>query len=230
MDGLIDEDLSHEFEGQSHQLAVLPDETVAFYAYGSNGCDDVKLRYPDGTVRTLLNAGQAPNVGDCHLNMIQYSPFDDTLVFSDIYHLSYTKITLEGKIVWVLGGGQSDFKGDGAYWDKQHGAHVLGLDRLLIFSNGAPNEGSLTLEILLDLNARTASRVWSYRAMPPIHNAVMGDVQRLPNDNTIVAYSVKGVLHEVGNDGTLLRKLDWGPTGTFGYIHHRSSLYGPPAR
>ena len=48
MDGLIDEDHSDEFAGLSHQLTVLPDETVAFYAYGTNGCDDIKLRAPDG--------------------------------------------------------------------------------------------------------------------------------------------------------------------------------------
>src|SRR6185503_20321925 len=42
MDGLIDQDLSDEFEGQNHQFSVLPDETVAFFAYGDNGCDDIK--------------------------------------------------------------------------------------------------------------------------------------------------------------------------------------------
>ena len=48
MDGLTDEDDSSQFTGLSHQLTVLPDETVAFYAYGTNGCDDIKLRSPSG--------------------------------------------------------------------------------------------------------------------------------------------------------------------------------------
>ncbi|HEX6274018.1 MAG TPA: aryl-sulfate sulfotransferase [Polyangiaceae bacterium] len=230
MDGLIDEDLSHEFVGQNHQLTVLPDETVAFYAYGANDCDDVKLRYPDGSVRTLMNASEVPNGGDCHLNTIQYSPLDDTLVFSDLYRWSYTKITRDGEIVWILGGAASHFTGDGASWDNQHGVDVLGLDRLLIFNNGSPGGESLAIEIFLDLGARTATRVWSYAAEPPIYNAVMGDIQRAANGNTIVSYSTQGVLHEVGPDGTLLRELNWGPRGTFGYVHHRASLYGPPDR
>ena len=35
MDGMTDENLSAQFTGANHQLTVLPDETVAFYAYGS---------------------------------------------------------------------------------------------------------------------------------------------------------------------------------------------------
>ena len=57
MDGLIDEDHSSEFAGLSHQLTVLPDETVAFYAYGTNGCDDIKLRAPG---RDGHHGGQRP--------------------------------------------------------------------------------------------------------------------------------------------------------------------------
>ena len=74
MDGLVDEDHSSEFVGLSHQLTVLPDETVAFYAYGTNGCDDIKLRAPDGTVTTVVNA-RAAHGGTvaCHVNAIFYS-------------------------------------------------------------------------------------------------------------------------------------------------------------
>ena len=59
MDGLTDDDYSSQFTGLSHQFTVLPDETVAFYAYGSNGCDDIKLRSPSGTVTTVVNAKTA---------------------------------------------------------------------------------------------------------------------------------------------------------------------------
>jgi hypothetical protein len=58
----------------------------------------------------------------------------------------------------------------------------------------------------------------------------MGDVQRLPNGNTIVAYSTRGVLHEVAADGTLLQTLSWPLGGSFGYIEKRASLYGPPPK
>ena len=106
MDGLIDEDHSAEFAGLSHQLTVLPDETVAFYAYGTNGCDDIKLRAPDGTVTTLVNAQVAHGGTDaCHVNAIFYSRPDDTLVFGDLDNNCLTKITRTGATVWVLNGG-----------------------------------------------------------------------------------------------------------------------------
>jgi hypothetical protein len=204
---------------------------VAFYAYGNNGCDDVKLRAPDGTVTTVINARDAHGVdGACHVNAIEYSPEDNTLVFSDLDHDNYTKVTLEGEVVWVLGGDSSHFDGAGAAWSRQHGVDVLGLDRFLIFNNGSGGggEGSLAIEILLDFGSMTATRAWTYAG--GISNAIMGDVQRLDNGNTIVAYSTQGVLHEVGPDQTLLQELSWPIGGAFGYVVKRQSLYGPPPR
>ncbi len=58
----------------------------------------------------------------------------------------------------------------------------------------------------------------------------MGDVQRLPNGNTIVAYSTQGVLHEVSSNGTLLQELTWPVSASFGYIQKRATLYGPPPK
>jgi len=55
----------------------------------------------------------------------------------------------------------------------------------------------------------------------------MGDVQRLKNGNTIIAYSTKGVLHEVDAQSKLLQ--EW-TMATFGYVEKRKSLYGPPER
>jgi len=58
----------------------------------------------------------------------------------------------------------------------------------------------------------------------------MGDTQRLPNGNTVIAYSNKGVLHEVSADGTLLEEWTWPLGASFGYIEKRATLYGPPPR
>jgi hypothetical protein len=59
--------------------------------------------------------------------------------------------------------------------------------------------------------------------------AVLGDVQRLPNGNTLVAYSTSGVLHQVNAAGELVQELTWPIGGAFGFVNHRPSLYGPPA-
>ena len=84
---------------------MLPDETVAFYAYGSNGCDDIKERSPSGTAKTIVNSRTAHGgPADCHINNIQYSPDDETLVFSDLDNNDLTKVSRTGTVVWVLNG------------------------------------------------------------------------------------------------------------------------------
>jgi hypothetical protein len=55
-------------------------------------------------------------------------------------------------------------------------------------------------------------------------------VQRLENGITIVAYSTRGIVHEVDAQGMLLQTLTWASGGQFGYIQKRKSLYGPPPR
>lgn len=235
MDGLIDEDLSSQFVGQSHQLAVLPDETVAFFAFGTNGCEDIKERSPDGTVTTVVNALVAHGgTGTCHVNNIEYSPWDDTLVFSDLLNQDITKVTRSGDTVWVLNGTGNTFTGD-SWQGSQHGIDLLGLDDLVIFNNNDSSEngtgtGSSAIEMKLDLATMTSTQIWSYTASPGIQNDIMGDVQRLPNGNTVVAYSTQGALEEVDAAGNLLQEWTWPASVFYGYIEKRATLYGPPPR
>lgn len=235
MDGLEDEDFSAQFQGENHELTVLPDETVVFDAYTQGPCDDIRERSPDGSVRTVVNAATAEGLtGDdltpCHVNSVQYSPWDDSLIFSDLNHNNITKIRRDGTVVWVLGGPTNQFMGDGAVWTKQHGLHILGIDHFLFFNNGDGLSGSAAVEVQLDVEKRVATNVWSYLAYPPINNAIMGDVQLLDSGNRIVAYSTQGVLHQVNAQGELLQTMTWHAGFPYGYISFRRSLYGPPPR
>ncbi len=233
MDGLVNEDLSDEFGIQDHQITILPDESVIFYGHDEE-CPTIKRRYADGRIVSLVNARTAHGAtGPCHVNHVEFSPDDQTLIFSDDNHDNYTKITLDGQVVWVLGGTTNDFTGDGAMWVRQHGVDVLANNRLLYFNNGpmqGGGTGSQVHELLLDLTAMTATRVWTYTAMPRISNIQLGDTQRLANGNTVIAYSTQGVLHEVNAQGALLQEIVWPIGGAYGYIHKRASLYGPPPR
>jgi hypothetical protein len=232
MDGMTDENLTNQFTGLNHQLTVLPDETVAFYAYGTNGCDDIKERAPDGTVKTIANSMTVTGAtGMCHLNNVQYSPKDNNLVFSDLDHSHIVKITRSGQLVWILGGTDSQF-GANLWPGPEHGIHILDTDRLLMFNNGtSASTGSTAIEwMLTTTGTKSATKVWSYTANPKIYNQVMGDVQRLPNGNTIVAFSTQGVLHEVDSSGTVVQELDWPLGSSFGYIEKRPTLYGPPPK
>jgi len=239
MDGTKDEDKSSSFSGLNHQLTVLPDETVAFYAYNqSKGCEDIKEYSPSGSVKTLVNAGAAQGGSSaCHVNNIQYSKEDDTLVFSDTDSSVAVKIKrTDGSTVWVLNGSKATFTGD-KWSGGEHGIHLLALDRLLIFNNnsrmsigggGGTGDGSIVLELKLDLSAKKISKVWSYKS--DVQNDVMGDMQRMENGNTVIGYSTQGVLQEVDSGGKLLQEWTWPIGASFGYIQKRKTLYGPPPR
>jgi hypothetical protein len=238
-----DEDLSDRFPGLNHQLTVLPDETVAFYAYGLNNCEDIKEYNPaTQAVRTIVNSGVAQGgASQCHVNNIQYSAADDTLVFSDMDSQAVVKVRRsDGKTLWIANGAKTTFTGD-AWLGGQHGIHLLGLDRFLLFNNnsrvlagsmgtaGGDGTGSIAAEYRLDLAGKTITRIWAYRS--DIQNDVMGDVQRMDNGNTIMAFSTKGVIQEVNADGVLVQEWVFqGSTSTIGYIEKRASLYGPPPR
>jgi hypothetical protein len=231
MDGMTENDYSSQFTGLNHQLAILPDETVAFYAYGANGCDDIKERAPSGTVKTVVNSKTALKISDgmCHLNNIQYSQPDDSLVFSNLQSNQIAKVKRsDGSTIWIMNGSTATISG--VTWSSgQHGIHLIDLTHIILFNNnnGGAN-GSVALEIIL--NGTTATRGWSYAASPAVANMVMGDVQRMSNGNTIVGYSTRGELHEVNSTGTRLQRWQWPSGGTFGYIEKRATLYGPPPR
>jgi hypothetical protein len=242
MDGLTVQDKSKEFDGMNHQMTVLPDETVAFYAYNSSkGCEDIKEYSPSGTVKTIVNSGSAQGGATaCHLNNIQYSKDDDTLVFSDLDSQVVVKIKRsDGSTVWILNGTHATFTGD-TWKGSEHGLHVLGNDRLMVFNNnsrismsgsGTSNgdgSGSIALELKLDLTAKKVSKVWSYKS--DVQCDIMGDLQRMENGNTVIGYSTQGVLDEVDANGNLLQEWTWPIGASFGYIQKRKTLYGPPPR
>jgi len=243
MDGMTDEDLTSQFSQLSHQVTVLPDETVAFYASdnGADGCSDIKERKPDGTVRKIVNSQVAlGTTGPCHVNEIQYSKQDDTLIFSDHIHCAVAKIRRsDGGTVWILNGGTRTFTGD-TWQGSEHGIHILGLDDFLIFNNntrsiagsnqpGGTGDGSMAIEIKLNLTAKTVAKTWMYKASGSTYqNDIMGDLQLLPNGNIVIAFGGKGIIQEITRDGTVLQEMR--TMGNFGYIQKRMTLYGPPPR
>ena len=241
MDGTDDQDLSSKFAGLNHQLTILPDETVAYYAYGSNGCDDIKEYSPSGTTRTIVNAGTAQGgASACHVNNIQYAS-DDTLLFSDLDSQVVVKVSRkDGSTVWVLNGGKNPLPGV-SWKGSQHGIHMIDPNNFVLFNNnstslmgmgsaGGTGDGSKVLQIKIDPIAKSASTVWSYKGPANLQTDVMGDVQRLPNGNTLIAYSTKGAVQEVDKDGQVLSEWTFPLGAQFGYIEKRATLYGPPPR
>ena len=184
---------------------------------------------------TVVHANTAHGgTGRCQCSGMAYGADDDTLVFSDLQDDCVTKINRTGSTVWVLNGGANgtvnSFSGD-TWTGGVHGIQVLSPVDLLIFTNNsASGTGSIALEMRLDTSAGKATKVWSYTANPAIQVDVLGDVQRLPNGNTVIGYSTKGELQEVDAYGVVLQDVRWPPGASFGYIEKRPTLYGPPIR
>ena len=257
MDGLTDTDFSTPFANMSHQVTPLPDGSVAFYANNTNTCDDIKIFPANGTptttATTLVNSRAAHGgTAACHVNNIEYSSMDDTLVFSDLDNGCLTKVSrTTGATVWILNGGangiKSSFTGD-VWKGGEHGFHILGLDDFVIFNNNSSmdptgggslagdNSGSLAIEMKLNLTAMTAAKSWSYKASPAISVGVLGDVQRMTtagptgagNGNTIVNFGTGDIIQEIDSNGTVVQQFK--SQYPFGFMEKRATLYGPPTR
>jgi hypothetical protein len=242
IDGEKDEDLSSKFVGLTHQLTVMPDDNILFYAYSTTSdCFDIKeYNVSTGAVRTIVNSQKAFDTTTCHLTNVQYSKDEDSIYVSDLYSESVVKIKhSDGSLIWRLNGKTPTISG--LTWaGGNHGIQLLGADHLLMFNNnsrqsfGGPadgtGDGSIALEYQVNASAKTAMKLWSYKANPGVQVDILGDLQRLPNGNTVIGYATKGVLHEVDKNGTLLQEWTWPAGGAFGYIEKRASLYGPPIK
>jgi hypothetical protein len=223
MDGT--DEVEFELPNTTHDLAVIPDGHLGLIGHASDGCDEILDFNPaDESLVSLFNAKEAHGQSMCHVNYLAYFDSDKSFVFSDFNASTLIKITRTGELVWVLNGTGSTISGTD--WAHQHGTHVLAPDRLLVFSNGDNSQESLALEFKLDLTAKTAMETWRYEGH--FETGFGGDIQRLPNGNTLVTYSSSGVIHEVDAQSMLVQEHKWGIGNTVSYVEKRPTLYGGP--
>ncbi len=239
MDGL---DVEENVDGLSdihHDFCVLPGGIVAGPSWSTGGNDppsNLIERAPDGTITTIAEIG--PNIytsNSYHTNSIHYHPTDDAYTISDRNPNLYVKVSRQGQVLWQLGGSNpvgAMLTGD-TTWSVNHGHHLTEDGHFLLFNNNGRGGGggggggaSLVLEYILDEDANTAELIWEYDS--GVGSATLGDVQRLPNGNTLVTYSNAGTIHEVGPDQQLVRTIE--AAASFGYAIHRPTLYGPPPK
>lgn len=94
------------------------------------------------------------------------------------------------KILWAWG--QGELSGP-------HDATLLPNGNILVFDNGLARKWSRIVEV----NPLENRIVWEYRAPEPedFFTMTRGAAQRLPNGNTLVTYSRRGIIFEVTPDG-----------------------------
>lgn len=114
-------------------------------------------------------------------------------------------------IVWQLGGthNQFTFVNDPlSGFSTQHTARILPDGHLLLFDNGWHHSprASRAVEYAIDTVAMTATLVWQYAPVPPIFTMFAGAAQRLSNGNTLITYSLQGLVDEVSPTGALVSR------------------------
>lgn len=227
MDGLDVEDIP-ELSNGHHDFAVLPGGIIAAIVW-SGDCSAIVERMPDGQIVQVVpdvSTLYVPLANDCHTNAINYYP-DDTYTLGDRNPDLFVKISRQGQLIWQFGGNNPLGPHIMGTWNVNHGHHMLPDGRFVFFNNGSPMAGtSMVLEYQLDETNLTATPVWDYTS-PGNNSSTLGDVQRLPNGNTLVTFSAAGVIQEVDPERNVVQQF--GMT-SFGYADFRVSLYGAPLR
>src|SRR6185312_4755619 len=229
-----------------HDLAVLPGGVVAFLVWNANNDTRSNLveRSPDGTLKTVVTLDTnvfGPATGHLHANSVMYHPTDDTYTVSDLTASAYAKISRQGQLLWQF---RMDCKGSTAPKCAaspdvvgNHGHHLLD-DGHFLFFRATSTTSAPVYEYVLNETATslTASQLWSYSADNE-GSDVLGDIQRLPNGNTMIDYSRSGEIRELSPTGEVIQVIE--ATGAtpnasghwaFGYFNFRETLYGPPLR
>ena len=141
-----------------------------------------------------------------HANAIGLD-FDGNLLISSRHLDEVTKINRQtGAIIWRWGGKRNQFTfiGDNRRFSHLHDIRLLPNGHYTLYDNGngLTPEYSRALEYVLDQTNKTATLVWEYRNTPDVFAWGMGNVQRLPNGNTMIGWGATvPTLTEVTPDG-----------------------------
>jgi hypothetical protein len=143
-----------------------------------------------------------------HMNSISIDD-DGNIILSNRHLSEVTKINRQtGEIIWRLGGAHNQFTFVNDELDgfrNQHDARALGNGHYTVFDNGNMHNPpvSRAAEFQVDTTAMTATLVWQFRDNPDKYSNWMGNVQRLPNGNTLINWA----------DGSLPKLTEVRPNG-----------------
>lgn len=202
----------------THDITPVSGETMAYLDYGEPDCASIFEIDPTGTTREVFESTGIVQSAGCHGNAVRYSQSRDLYMFSELNQDILFVNRSDGSLAWRLSDRVSG--GSTAWGGRTHGVQLLS-DSVLIHANfGGPGSTAAGIEYSLagDELARFEGGFSS---------TVMGDVQRLPNGNTLIGYSVPSVMEEVNPDGDIVTEIDGGGP-LWGYATWRPTLYGPP--
>jgi hypothetical protein len=139
-----------------------------------------------------------PNIVDwTHSNALELDD-DGNILLSSRHFDEITKINRsDSSIMWRMGGknNQFTFLNDTLSFYGQHDIRRIDNGHVTLFDNGfrtaaAPHHWARGVEYELDELNKTASLVWQYDYDTAMYSRATGNVQRLPNGNTLVNYGL----------------------------------------
>lgn len=139
-----------------------------------------------------------PNIVDwTHCNALELDD-DGNILLSTRHFNEITKINhTDSSIIWRMGGNQNQFTflNDTLTFYGQHDVRRIANGNMTLFDNGfrkttATYHWARALEYQLDEVNKTASLVWEYVYDTAMYSRATGNVQRLPNGNTLVNYGL----------------------------------------
>lgn len=171
--------------------------------------------------------------GWSHANSLVWEPDLDAWVVSLRNLSSVAVVGRDDGLRTLIGGTDSDWVVEGLPFSWQHGADLLDGGRtLLVFDNGpaSPGAASRATAWSVDEATHTLTSTWSYSADPPLFTLALGDVERLPGGNLLVAWGSAGALHQATAEGECAWSVQADLGAAFGYAHWVPSLdpFWPP--
>ncbi len=153
----------------------------------------------------------APEVDAVHGNSI-FIDTDSSIIISSRSLDEVTKISrATGQIIWRMGGKNNEFTlhDPEGWFDHQHAAYRLPNGHLTLFDNGTFRGWSRAVEYAVDESLKVVTKVWEFNAGYSMLGWAMGNMQRLPNGNTMIGWGAANpVLSEVTSGGALVYQLD----------------------
>lgn len=166
-----------------------------------------------------------------HVNSIEETPGGDVIVSARNMHAIYEIDKQSGRVVWKLGGTDSDFaQTRRTRFAFQHDARLRPDGTLTLFDNEAtPPKApqSRLLQLRLDRRTRTARLVRVWKHPDRLLAGAEGNVQTLPNGNVIASFGPEERISEFSRDGRLLLDLAL-PAGADTYQAFRFPWRGRP--
>ena len=233
-------------ERAHHDLIALEDGGVAVFVWSSGGLDpesDLIAVTPDGATRRLFHVGSnlyaggqsafGGNAKSYHCNSVTHRVADGSFTIGDRNPNLFVHVDRNGTPLWQFGGSCSNARAPlcaAGSWQINHGHHLLDDGTFVFFNNTSmgATTASNALEFQLTTSGAmgaTAREQWPGTARE--HSDTLGDVQRLPNGNTLVTFSNNGMIYELDPAWNVVQTL---AASSFGYSEWRETLYGAPSR